>query len=251
MNKKIIFSSLIIASVISTGFIINHSNNKQNDNNKTVNEDISENLLPNQPTDYLKDNTGGILKIEATSEQSIFNKMSKLSDITDSSDVVLSGKVTNIETKYNSSVIYRLLTLEVTQVIKGDYKNNTATLFLVGGELAGDEAQDFAYSQIKDKVDDADKQKMPKTVIYNENKEMTELGQLKANDDLIVFLSSYPMYGDDTIFLPVGENQGIYRDNNGMIEIINQVEEINQKKVKDLNNTEKLIEKSDFIELIQ
>lgn len=55
--------------------------------------------------------------------------------------------------------MYRLLTLEVTEVIKGEYKNKTATLFLVGGELDDDQAQDFAYSQVKDKVDGIDKKK--------------------------------------------------------------------------------------------
>ncbi len=256
MNKKIIVSTVVIVSIIGTGFMINNfykeesinSASKKQSNYKAEN---SENSLKGKSIDYSKDNSPGVLQIERKCEEGLFKRMADIPEISVSSDVVLSGKVIDVKTEYNTAVIYRLVTLEVTEVYKGEYKNKTATLFLSGGELTDDKAQDFAYLQIKDKVKDTNKQNMPKKVIQNENKAISELGGFNINDEVIVFLTRYPMNGDDTIFLPVGENQGIYKNKNGVIEIVNQVEKIKDKNLKDLSDAEKKIKKSDFIDLIK
>lgn len=228
---------------LSTNEVLNKQNNDEfqsNDNSSSV-------LSTNDSDDY----SGQILHIDSTSEESIFKKMPSLSEISSTSDLILSGKIINVKTEYNNSIVYRLVTLEVSEVFKGDYKNKNVSLFLVGGELNNDKAQDFAYSQLKDKVKNSSKDSMPKKVIYNVKKEISDLGEFKLGENMIVFLAKYPVNGDETIFLPVGDNQGIYKEKDGIIEIINQVEKINNKDLKNASNSEKKIKRNDFINYIR
>ncbi len=101
MNKKIIVLTVVIVSIIGTGFMINNfykeeSSNSASKKQSNYKAENSESLLKGKSIDDSKDNSPGILQIERKCEEGLFKRMADIPEISANSDVVLSGKVIDV-----------------------------------------------------------------------------------------------------------------------------------------------------------